>query len=188
MPGDDHGGEQQLELPMTGGGLSPPKYVIDTSSLIAMREVYPCDVVPGAWDKLDALAASGALISCAAVLWDLERQHDDVHEWAATHEALFLPLTEEVQAKAAEILERYPALVDLKKRDRAEADPFLIAAALVNRCAVVTEEKGDRPPKVIVPDVCRVYRVECLPLLDMFRREGLRLVQAGSAGSHPPSG
>jgi hypothetical protein len=89
---------------------------------------------------------------------------------------MFLPLDAPIQTKAKEILARFPTgFLDLRKR-KSGADPFIVAAAIVKNAAVVTEEKrSGGPDKVKIPDVCASFRVECFPLLELLRREGLRL-------------
>jgi len=155
--------------------VAPPGYVIDTCSLTALRRVYPKDVFPGVWDKLDKMAESGLLISTEEVYEELKVQEDVVFQWAKNHSAIFMPLDEITQNEVKNILAKHPELIDLKKR-KSSADPFLIACARVNACAVVTEEKtsgGSQRPKI--PDVCRDEKIECISLLELFRREGLKL-------------
>jgi hypothetical protein len=152
-----------------------PKYTIDTCSLTAMRSVYPPDVFPGAWTKLDNLADAGVLVSIEDVLEELKHQEDDVCDWARKHPSIFHALDGPVQQKVREILRTHGNLVDIKRR-KSGADPFVIAHAILNKCIVVTEEKpSGGPDKSKIPDVCKAYNVECIRVLDMFRREGLRL-------------
>jgi len=153
-----------------------PQYVIDSCSITAMRRIYPKDVFPGAWSKLSELAETGTLISSEQVLEELKVQDDMVLLWAKAHHGIFLPLYENIQVEASKILQAFPDnLLDLKKR-RSGADPFLIATAKVNSCTVVTEENpSGGPPKVKIPDVCRAMRIECIAVLEMLRREGLKL-------------
>jgi hypothetical protein len=153
-----------------------PRYIIDTCSFTAMRRLYPRDVFPSVWEKLDALAADGVILSIDLVMDELQTQDDDVTDWAKGHPDIFLPLDEPLQRKATEILGRFPdSFIDLKKR-KSGADPFVVAAAIVYGCSVVTEEKrSGGPAKVKIPDVCQSFGVECLPLLELLRREGLRL-------------
>ena len=66
-------------------------------------------------------------------------------------------------------------MLDLKK-SKSGADPFLIAVAMLHKCSIVTEEKpSGGPHKSKIPDVCKAYSIECIPLLEMLRRECLRL-------------
>jgi len=151
-----------------------PKYAIDTCSITAMCRTYPIDVFPSAWNKLDELASSGVVISTEQVLQELKAQDDEAHEWAKGFKEIFLPLDEEVQGTASLVLGTHPELIDLKRR-KSGADPFLIATAKIKSCAVVTEEKpsgGPHRPKI--PDVCGAYGLECINVLEMLRREGLK--------------
>jgi hypothetical protein len=53
---------------------------------------------------------------------------------------------------------------------RSGADPFVIALAQVNNCAVVTEEKA-RPTRPKIPDVCAGLGLRCINMLDLMRQE-----------------
>ena len=152
-----------------------PKYTIDTCSFTAMRRIYPEDVFPGAWRKLTELAESSTIISIDEVLVELQQEDDEVSKWAKQYAAIFLPLDADIQTEATKILANHPTLVDLRK-PKSGADPFVIAAAIVHGCSVVTEEKpSGGPGKVKIPDVCKALRIECLNMLGMLRREGMRL-------------
>lgn len=151
------------------------KYCVDTCSLTEMRRRYSRDVFPGAWAKLDALASAKIIVSVEDVLEELEQEDDEILEWALRHSDIFLDLDEAIQQHARDILVRHPTLVDLKKK-KSSADPFVIAAAKAYGYTVVTEEKpSGGPPKKKIPDVCKIEGVECITLLEMLRREGLRL-------------
>jgi hypothetical protein len=133
------------------------------------------DVFPGAWDKLDSLADSGLLASAEMVFEELGRQDDEVLDWAKQHTEIFLPLDEAVQIEVRRILENHINFIDLK-RQKSEADPFVVATAVVKGCTVVTEEKpSGGPDKKKIPDVCKTEGLTCIPVLEMLRREGLRL-------------
>ena len=151
------------------------KYIVDTSSFTSLQRTYPRDVFPGAWTLLDKLSRNGVLISVEDVLEELKGQDDEVFKWAMKNKSIFLPLDEAIQVQARRILAERPTLVDLKRR-KSGADPFVIAAAAVYSCAVVTEEKpSGGPQKVKIPDVCKHLNLRCIAVLDMLRDEGLRL-------------
>lgn len=156
-------------------GEPQPKYVVDTASFTQVRRVYPLDVFPGVWEKLDACVDSGLLVSSDLVLDELKAQDDEILAWAKKHSSIFLPLDESIQQKAKEILRTHTALYDHKKK-KSGADPFVIATAIQLSCGVVTEEdKSGGPNKFKIPDVCEAYGVECMKVLEMLRREGVRL-------------
>ncbi|MEH6784403.1 MAG: DUF4411 family protein [Alcanivorax jadensis] len=151
-----------------------PKYVIDTCSLTKMRHTYPKDVFPAAWEMLTYLAQTGVLISVEDVLEELSLFDDEILQWANEQGHIFFPLSENIQVRAVEILSSHAGILDLKK-NKSSADPFVIAAAIENSCAVVTEEKASNSPiRYKIPDVCGDYGVDCIPIIDMFRREGLQ--------------
>jgi len=77
------------------------------------------------------------------VLLELERQDDDVFAWARRH-VTFMPLEDEIQASATEILAKFPQVN--MSRSRSVADPFVIALARVQGLRVVTAERGDSDP------------------------------------------
>ena len=69
------------------------------------------------------------------------------------------------------ILKESPDFVDPNKTTP-EADPFVIALAISKGWSVVATENPANPggrPKI--PDVCRKYKIECLQLIDFFRKE-----------------
>lgn len=149
------------------------KYCIDTSSLLdGARRWYPREVFPGLWKQMEALVESGLLISSEEVLRELERKDDELATWAKQRKAMFLPLSDGVQARAKEILDEFPRLVD-GRTGKSFADPFVIATAMETDTTVVTGEKptGSRTrPKM--PDVCDRFDVPWMGLIDMIREEG----------------
>lgn len=157
---------------------SLPKYTIDSCSLIRLKEVYPLDIFSPVWEVISKLAATGQLISCEEIYDELEAmegEEDEVLLWAKEHRSIFHPLDGPTQEKVKEMLASYPNLLDLKK-SKSSGDPFLIATAMKHGCIVVSDENpSGGPGKVKIPDVCRLYGVGCIRLLDMLRAEGVKL-------------
>lgn len=121
------------------------------------------------------LAVSGMITAIDLVLTELSDQDDEVWQWASDHSSMFCPLDEPIQLMAKKVLSTHPNLIDLKRRKSA-ADPFIVGHAIVNSRIVVTEEKpSGGPQKSKIPDVCKAYSIECIPLLEMLRRVGLKL-------------
>ncbi len=148
-------------------------YCIDTSSLIAAwHERYPIENFPKFWDRVDGLIQEKRLVSPVEVFHETEKRSDELHDWLKARKAdVFCELDSAVQTEAANVLAKFPRLVEDKKLNTS-ADPFVIALALVRRVPVVTEEKltgNDRKPHI--PDVCAAFGVECKNLLDMIRSE-----------------
>lgn len=152
-----------------------PKYSVDTSIFIeGWVRHYPPDVFPTVWDLTDGLISDGIIVATEEVLLELEKQHDDVYEWAKSRDSMFVPIDEAIQQIVADILCKYPRLVDTRK-NRSGADPFVIGLACVNGCAVVTAETATRNlEKPRIPDVCEALGIQCISTVEMFRNEGLQ--------------
>jgi hypothetical protein len=116
-------------------------------------------------------AEGGVIVSPDEVLRDLAKKDDRVHAWAKTQSKMFVPLDEPIQKAAAEILGRFPQLVDTM-RDRSQADPFVIALAKVKKYTVVTGEKAagttQRPR---IPNVCDAFGIEHISIVQFIRRQ-----------------
>ena len=147
--------------------------MVDACSFTELRRRYPRQNFPAVWELVEDLVTQGRLISVADIFVELDAQDDEVSSWAQSHQGIFLPLSEDIQTQARDILRSYPNLIDLKKR-KSSADPFLIAAAIIHEATVVTQEKPSGGPQVVkIPDVCRGYRIPCIQLLEMLQEEGL---------------
>ena len=88
----------------------------------------------------------------------------------------FIPLKQEIQIKASEILSQFPNLLDLNNM-KSNAGAFVIATAILRNCTVVTEEDptGNGAKLVKIPNVCSTLSVKYLKLLDLLRTEQIRL-------------
>ena len=149
-------------------------YMVDTSSFTELPRTYPRPHFAGVWRMVEELVRVERLVSIDEVLRELEGQDDEIAKWAQRHRKLFLPLDNDVQKRAREILKSHPRLLDLKKK-KSGADPFLISAATIRGAIVVTQEKkSGGPPALKIPDVCEAYKVKWMPLLEMLKAEGLR--------------
>lgn len=150
-------------------------YWFDTCSFTELRRTYPSDIFEPVWRFIGALLDSGQIKSVEDVYLEIQNQDDELSKWIEQWESAFLPLSDEIQLKAREILARFRTLLNLKK-GKSSADPFLIGAASLNSGTVVTEEdKSGGPPRVKIPDVCTELRLPCVKLLDVLKREGLEL-------------
>ena len=149
------------------------RYSIDTSSILdGWRRYYPIDVFPTLWNNLEELIRKGDMKASVEVRYELAKKDDAVHAWLKEHDGFYVPIDNRIQREVSGILKQYPRLIDTR-RGRSGADPFVIALAKINECAVVTGELAsgrlDRPK---IPDVCDAVGVECLNLLKLIRREG----------------
>ena len=151
------------------------QYSFDTSALLdAWRRWYPPDIFSKLWENLDGLIAEKNLIATEEVLVELEKKDDDVFNWAKSRQEIFYPITEDIQKAATDILSIFPTLVDTRK-DRSQADPFVIAVAIVHSCTVVTGEKStgtqNRPR---IPNVCDHFGIRHMNIIELIREQGWR--------------
>jgi hypothetical protein len=145
-------------------------YCVDTSAwLDGWQRHYPPDVFPSLWTRVDALIASGEIISSEEVYVEIQRKADELHDWIKNRKQMLVPLDEPVQTRALELLAEFPRLVDTL-RGRSKADPFVIATAMERNSVVVTGEmltgNLDKPR---IPDVCRAKNIRCINFLEMIR-------------------
>ena len=152
------------------------RYYFDSSAFLeAHQRHYPMDVFPTVWRKLEDLVEHGRIVAPEPVLDELKKKDDDLARWAKNRKAMFLPLSEEVQASASEVLAVFPRLVDTVK-GRGKADPFVIALARVEKITLVSHEKfvtgtQERPR---IPNACKHFDVKHLNVVAFMREQGWR--------------
>lgn len=142
------------------------KYSIDTSAILdGWVRYYPPDIFPPVWNKIDELIDNGTLIATEEVLYELEKKDDAIFQWAKDREHMFVPIDKEIQIALQSILPEHKKLIDQRK-NRSNADPWIIALAIVEQCAVLTGEKptnsANRPH---IPDVCKAMGVRWINIL-----------------------
>lgn len=149
------------------------QYCIDTSALLdGWVRWYPPDTFRTLWENIEGLIDGDIIIAPEEVLVELAKKDDDVHKWAKKNKKLFVAPSKDIQSATSDILREFPRLVDTRKQ-RSQADPFVIAVAKTYKLTVVTEEKKpgtiDRPT---IPIVCNHFKIKCIRLLDMIRDQG----------------
>lgn len=142
------------------------RYAIDACSLINAAKNYSLkkNTFTPIWDKINDMIKTGTLISTVEVRDELK--DDDLVEWSKRNNQLFLPLDEEVQRKAIDVLRDYPTMIKMRSTANSNADPFLIATALIEGATVVSDERlGDESTgDYHIPNVCRKYGIGCITL------------------------
>lgn len=142
-------------------------YIIDACALIDASKNYNMSksTFSAIWDKLNDMVESGFLYSSIEILDELKDK--DLREWAANNKKAFIPLTEEVQNNAKNVLRDYPTLIKIKSTANSNGDPFLIATAMTfDNCTIVTNERpGDENSKDYkIPNICRKMDIPCISL------------------------
>lgn len=149
------------------------KYVFDSNIFINLERRQPIDIFPSLWEKIGELMDQGTIISSQEVYDELLIGSDDLEKWAKNRKKCFYPSSVPVQQKVRTILATYRGLVEGGKKKNS-ADPFVIALAGIEQCAVVTEEVRTRnlkSPKI--PDICDEYQIECIDFVTFAREQRL---------------
>ena len=114
------------------------------------------------------------------VLYELEKQKDDLSAWAKKQKKLFINPTQTQIKIIKKILEKFPQLI--KNNGEYDADPWIIALAreienssanLISKSIIliVTEEKI-RGNRLKIPFVANSFNLKAIDILTMFRFEG----------------
>lgn len=150
-------------------------YCLDTIGLLdAWVRWYPPDIFPSFWLKIEELVDSGQIIAPDEVLIELEKKEDDLYQWAKQRKQMFLPLDEDIQIAVGEILNQFPRLVDTRK-ERSQADPFVIAVAMCHKRILITGEKSSGTlEKPRIPNVCDHFGVGYIRIVQLIRQEKWR--------------
>ncbi len=144
-------------------------FCVDTSGwLDGWRRNYPPDVFKTLWVSIEMLIERGEIISSEEVYVELAKKDDDLHKWIKARKSMLIPTEEAIQERVAELLSKYPRLVDTLK-GRSQADPFVIATAVERQAVVVTGEVTGTPERPRIPFVCQVENVRCITFLQMIR-------------------
>lgn len=120
------------------------------------------------------------MIAPKEVREEIRQGDDELVPWAKGRKTMFKAPDKEQLECVKEIEAIFPSLVDPSKQTP-QADPFVVALAHCGTKAevsslfqrkriVVTEERRTRPHGI--PQVCAHYNIECISLMDLFRREG----------------
>lgn len=145
-------------------------FTLDTNILINLIRIYPRDIFPAMWSNIEASVSLGESCICEAILREVYRGGDNLHNWAKGLKGFVCPVTDSELKTVAEIGVAHPGWVQGQEN---EADPFIIAHAKAEKSTIVTEEtrKGpgteDRNQKI--PNVADEHQVETIKFFDYVR-------------------
>ena len=148
------------------------KHSIDTSAIMDGCSRYlPPDIFPALWDRIERTIRDGQLRATEEVRGELERWDESAFEWADGCTGFFVDHTAATIERVRAILVSHPTLVSESKK-RSLCDPWVIAVAQINGCAVVTGEvRTMKPSHPKIPDVCEALGITCMSIYDMIRAE-----------------
>jgi hypothetical protein len=149
-------------------------YVFDASTWMNLNRHMPADLVPGVWDLVDSMGKAGRLFSPQEVRIEILQGNDQLVPWAKARDFLFRDSDAAVQAAATRVLATCTGLVN-PSATRGTGDPFVVAAAIVAKAVVVTDEARKGDPCRKIPDACDQNGVRALFRLDWLRELGVKL-------------
>ena len=155
-------------------------WIIDTSSLLFIRETFGKPREPKLLAALTEIAVAGSLIFPPEVLGELERgagsQPDPPLRWARSNRAHAEKRAGLETVKA--VLKEVPDILD-PDIPYEQADPYVIALALdqqglgLYQVAVVTDDRRDKPTKLSLATAAGILRLPTVPLHAFVRRNRL---------------
>ncbi len=167
------------------------KFLLDTNSFVTpYRQYYAFDLIPAYWEKLSKCAHTGNLILLDMVKEEINKGKDPLTQWLNGQPGFIVcnHISPEIILKYQEILQ-YIQTCGLYKEQALErwssadvADPWLIAAAAVNKYTLITAEVSSgglsikTPNKYAkIPDVASVFGVKTSDLYYMMRQLGIKI-------------
>lgn len=151
-------------------------YVFDTSPLSTLFKNYYPRRFPTLWQNFDALVTAGGIVSTR----EAHREIDDgpvteLRDWANLHANLFsVPSAAEgaVVARIYSVVHFHQNIEQQKLlKGGRNADPFIIARAMVEGRTVVTMELF-KANAAKIPNICRHLSVRCMTLEEFMEAEG----------------
>lgn len=149
------------------------RWCFDTSGFMEpWIRLYPTDLFPAIWDKLQELVSDGAVCAPQEVRMELMKQKDDLLAWADGCKNLFPLYDQATLLQAKHIINTFPGLMKVDSL-RSGADPWVVAMARVRGVPVVTyETRGKKGGAPKIPDVCDQLGVNVVSMVDVLRAEG----------------
>ncbi len=154
--------------------MSKVVYIVDTSALIDLKDKYPMDIFEGLWKEIEKLCKFRRFIAPEEVRKEI--RDDGLIKWLRKSDMPFISPDSEQVEKVKEILSKHSFLA--KEEGKANADPWLIALAIIRRedfqlfegkHVILTQESKTKANRI--PAVAKEYGIECYDLLELFRSE-----------------
>jgi hypothetical protein len=144
-------------------------YVFDNSSLSNILNHYYPDRFPTLWDKFDAMAQDGNIISVREVYNELTAKFEDdkIERLKKQTDNFFKNPTPEELSFITQIysVKHFQQNLDKKKilSGGYFADPFVISKAWNEKGTVVTEEEF-KEHGAKIPNICEHFKIPCIKL------------------------
>jgi len=160
------------------------KFLIDANCLITPKnQYYAFDLVQTFWDELDKNIKAGHILILDKVFNEIIKGGDELSEWLKEYASY------KIDSGTSETIKKYMDIIlyihnsDLYKPNAENewkqadiADGFLIAAACVHNCKIITNERlnlnlnpGSATKHPKIPDVAKNFNVDCVNIFDVMR-------------------
>jgi hypothetical protein len=161
-------------------------FVLDSDVFIAAKNsYYAFDICPGFWNGILRAHDQGSVRSIDRIRNELllGRKEEDLVQWVTKEvPASFFhdSNADDVSSAFADIMlwvQRNGQYIDRAKAKFAtEADGWLVAYSMVHGTVVVTNEqpRPDSRNRVLLPDVCRQFKVQPKDTFEMLRELAIR--------------
>jgi len=149
-----------------------PKYTIDLDSLVKLfrdDSVYSKKHFKTLWEKISNLIDNGVIISHADVLEEIKDGYkDDLYHWAHINKNIFQSYNiPHESAIISNIGDKFPTFLTQNKEKPNNADPWLVAQAIISDLIIITEEKRMRERSL--PRVCLEYKVKHIDVFGLIK-------------------
>jgi hypothetical protein len=147
------------------------RYAIDTSVLVqAKRTYYAFDIAPTFWNHVGKLSNDKLIISIDKVYDEIERGKDDLFDWVQdklpkeffgnTHDSSILSIYKRIMQWSSSN-SQYNQNAKNEFAEYQVADPWLVAYAIQNNLAIVSQEVFDVniKRKIPIPNACNEFNV-----------------------------
>ena len=155
------------------------RYCFDTSSYIELKNKYPRDVFESLWKIFENYINNNKMKSPQLVFDELLEgdSQEDIVKFIKNNKGLLLQeFCEKIDSTNQYLTKKYPEFVakdtGLVKND---ADLFVVSTAKVHNLIVITEEKRKENSRKKIPNICDLEKIECMNLLDMIKREKIKI-------------
>lgn len=145
-------------------------YCFDSGAFIdSWNKYYPITSFPSVWEKIDLLIKCGQIISVKSAYDEISKVEDEIFRWVKARKHIFIEHDEAIQKSVTNILQKTPELYEADK-DRSGADPFIIAAASVKGCIVVSNEHPTARRKAMtIHEACNRVNVRSTNILGFIK-------------------
>lgn len=159
-------------------------YCADTSGLVWLQRNFDRAAFGDVWTAMEDLIKENRLFAPNQVLAEIERGSDTLAAWCRRYGHIFRDPTEDVANIVGDLGTRHPGFVKTLEVDE-DADPWVVAWAKYENdhpqgelfggeCIVISSE-GSRVNHIA--HVCQAERITCIPLQDVFAREGWKFMR-----------